>query len=197
MALLLLPRPVVGGLRPNGMDRYRVGGGAKGILLLLLWAVPASTWAQTTTPPAASSAQAGSSSGSLPVEIDLNKIRQALLKDPPVNFEDVKPRFYVEIYGHQARFWDFVGSFDFRAGPVPRAGMTHREFLDQVTPKNMYFGPPTMGDVAKIAAASAAFIGGNYVLSKLRQALKSAKTEEERARIQAQIDRELAALAGK
>ena len=198
MVPYLLPRLTVDGLRPTGMGQSRAGAGTLGILLLLLWAVPASAWAQTTaSPPASTSAQSGSTPGSMPVAIDLNKIRNALLKDPPIRFDDVKPKFYVEIYGRQARFWDFVGSFDFRSGPVPRAGMTHQEFVDHVTPKDLYFGPPTVGGVAKIVAATAAFAGGTYVLVKLRDALKNAKTEGERQRIQAQIDRELSALAVK
>jgi hypothetical protein len=178
------------------MNRYRSGFGTLGILLLL-WAVPAPVKAQTPVPLPQNPQQKSPSPGSMPVEIDLNKIRNALAKDPLVRFDDVTMKFYVEVYGQQTRFWDSVGSFDFRNGPVPGAGMTHQEFLNQVAPKNAYFGPPTAKGVAMVAAGTAAFAGGSYLLTKLREALKHAKTDNERKRIQDQIDRELAALTAK
>jgi hypothetical protein len=190
----LLSRLPAGGLRPTGMDQNRAGFGTRGILLLLLWAMPLPAWAQTTASSSNPAQKTTSPPGSLPVELDLNRIRTALLKEPVIRFDDVPLRFYVEIYGRQTRFWDFVGTFDLKNGPVPGAGMTHQEFLNQVTPKNMYFGSPSIGQIAKVAAEG---LASTYLLSKLREALKHAPTEADARRIQAQIDRELAALAGK
>lgn len=170
------------------MKRFRVG--ILGILLLLLWAMPAKAGAQTPpSPPATPQTQTPPA-----IDVNLTRIRTALEAMPSIRFDEPQIRFYVDVYGHAARFWDFIGTFDLKNGPTPRAGMTHQDFLDMVAPKNMNFGPPTVKGIAEAAAAT---LAGSYLLSKLRQALRHAPTEADRRRIQAQIDRELAALAGK
>jgi hypothetical protein len=171
------------------MKRFRVGILGT-LLLLLLWAVPAKAGAQTPPSPPATT----QTNTTPPIDVNLNRIRTALGIMPSIRFDEPQIRFYVDVYGHEARFWDFIGTFDLKNGPTPHAGMTHQDFLDMVAPKNMNFGSPSLKGIAEVAAAS---LAGNYLLSKLREALRHAPTEADRRRIQAQIDRELAALAGK
>jgi hypothetical protein len=171
------------------MKRFRVG--ILGILLLLLWAVPATAGAQTPPSPAPST----QSKPTLPVDVNLNKIRTALQLDPGIRFDENQIRFYVDVYGHQTRFWDFIGTFDLKNGPTPHAGMTHQDFVNMVTPKDLYSSAGfTASEMTQLALTN---VVGHYVLRKLIEELKNTRDERQAQRIRAQIDRELAALAGK
>jgi hypothetical protein len=166
----------------------RLPAGIPGILLLLMvQVVPAD--AQTTPPPPPVSVTV-----TLPDAIDVSKIKAGLAQPAPVVFDTRHLNYYLDIFNHQPSFMDFVGSFDLKNGPTPHAGMTHQDFLDQVSPKNFYFGSPSVKNVAELGALG---LGGNYVLRKLVDALHHAPSEAEAKRIRAQIDRELAALGGK
>ncbi|MBI1875385.1 MAG: hypothetical protein HYZ58_10700 [Acidobacteria bacterium] len=74
----------------------------------------------------------------LPISID--RIQRKLAQAPSSSQSALKLEFYVEVVGRAPRI-DVFGSFDVRNGPVPRAGVTHRDFLDLVTPQE-FRSPP-------------------------------------------------------
>jgi hypothetical protein len=76
---------------------------------------------------------------------------------------------------------DILGP-DYLKGPVPRAGMTHQEFLDMVTPKDYQgYAPYTNGEGMTIAATSLAL---KWALQKAIHKYETAKQgrEQEAAR---------------
>jgi hypothetical protein len=177
-----------------------------GILLLLLSAAPGMAIAQvsppqnpvpTPPPPAGKPAASQTTTATDESQSDLDRIRQGLLKLPAVRFDQPAMTFYGEAQAPANKsFADIVGTFDLMQGLVPSAAPNHQDMMSYWQSKNFTASQRvTVGQ-----ALSAAFINiGIDQLRKLierdREALKSAATDEEAKRIQAQIDRELAALA--
>lgn len=150
----------------------------------------------TLSPPVQSPAAPAGSSQDLPG--DLTKIKAAILSAPaPVLTDNGAMRFYVTTTAPFPKFTDIVGSFDLRHGPTPYAGMLHNEFVQSTRPKDMYSSAGfTVGDVMRLAALS--YVEGKAfeLLRKGALALRDAKTAAEKKAIQAQIEKELAALRG-
>ena len=129
--------------------------------------------------------------------IDLTKVKQGANTPPALNLKDSGFRFYSETVRTAPKFKDMVGSFDLFNGPVPHAGMTHREFLQQTRPRELYSSAGfTPGDVLRWGLLSYVERKGFELLAKGLKEYKEAKTEAERKQIRLLIERELAALRG-
>jgi hypothetical protein len=69
--------------------------------------------------------------------VSLERIQRALAHTPKLRFDsDDKPVFRVEVFGEKPTIEDILGP-DFYKGPVKYGGMTHQEFLNMVTPKDV------------------------------------------------------------
>lgn len=130
----------------------------------------------------------------LPVSLD--RIRKGLEKTPalelvPLRREDL-PRFYAEVVGTPS-FDTFLQNFDLVNGPVPYGGMTHREFLSMVTPKELYssagFG------AAEVLQAAIMFKGIEWLARKAVAGAIDAKRASELNAVRSQIKVELGAIA--
>jgi hypothetical protein len=60
----------------------------------------------------------------------------ALSAPPPIALREQHPVFRLEIFGRQPTIED-TARRAVLVGPVPYGGMTHQEFLDMVTPKQV------------------------------------------------------------
>ena len=165
-------------------------------LLLLIPGAEQQTAAQTTAPPPTPPAEAQASQPQLP--INFSKIKVALSAPSTLKLTDNNPfRFYSETVKPTPKFSDIVGDFDLFNGPVPHSGMTHQEFVQSTRPKDMYSSAGfTPGDVIRWGLLT---YGEGKAFELIRKGLKEladARTEEERRKIRARIDRELAALRG-
>lgn len=165
------------------------------VILLLLAGdagLASQAWAQTTPPPTTSQAPPPAA---LPPDLNLGRIRSGLEQPkPPTIFDDGRLRFFSETDEKGPSFESFTVGFNLRMGPVPGAGMTHQEFLNQVTPKNLYSsGGINALDQLQWGAVNYAAI---WTVKRLYKELDEARTEWRRKQIQQQIDRELAALRG-
>jgi hypothetical protein len=185
-----------------------VSGRPIGALALMLLVCANAARAQDQTPPPAGQA---STSGSAPTQapattttpigqpklyIDLNKIRSALAAPPAVDLTERQLGFYVLVYARQPKFTDFIGKFDLKNGPVPRAAMTHQDFLNRVTPKELY---SNSGGITALEALQFAItnMAAQTIIKRGLEDIRNARDESEIRAIRARIDRELAALAGK
>ena len=179
--------------------------------IVLAGAIPA--WAQTqapATPPPASAASTAAPSASpqapaakapaqlppvIQLPVDLARIKSALREPAVVSLHEHQLRFYAEVYAREPKFSDFLGSFDLMNGPVPGAGMTHREFMDMVTPKLMNSSAGIKAtEMLQFALTNAI---GQALVKKAIQEIRNARTQHEVQAIRDRIDRELAALMGK
>lgn len=152
---------------------------------------PAQAQAQSQKPAAKSDQK--SADPSLPVDVE--KIKTALERPNTLRLDGSQLRFYATVTAKAPTFEDFVGDFDLRNGPVPRAGMTHQEFLSMVTPKELYSSAGiTATEMLQFAITNWA---AQQIIKKGLQEIRQARTEREIQAIRERINRELAALAGK
>ena len=57
-------------------------------------------------------------------------------RNPGIKLTENRNVYRVEVFGENPSITDILGP-DFLKGPVPYSGMTHQEFLDMVTPKDV------------------------------------------------------------
>jgi hypothetical protein len=113
--------------------------------------------------------------GELPVRVD--RIQRALSRPPAIDVNAERPVFRVEVLGKKLTIEDILGP-DYLKGPVPRAGMTHQEFLDMVTPKDYQgYAPYTNREGMTIAATSLAL---KWALQKAIHKYETAQQGRER-----------------
>ena len=97
---------------------------------------------QPTPPPQQSQAQTKPQAEKLKVDpaalpVSLDRIQRALAKTPMLRFDETeRPVFRVQVFGDQPTIEDILGP-DFARGPVKHGAMTHQEFLNLVTPKDV------------------------------------------------------------
>src|SRR3954465_12102813 len=129
--------------------------------------------------PAAAEATEAEPQGDLPVSVE--RIQRALSRPRVIDVNANRPVFRVEVLGKKLTIEDILGP-DYLKGPAPRAGMTHQEFLDMVTPKDYQgYAPYTNGEGMTIAATSFAL---KWALQKAIHKYETAKQgrEQEAAR---------------
>ena len=68
--------------------------------------------------------------------VSLERIQRALERPPALRISEGRPVFRVEIFGEKPTIEDILGP-EFWKGPVSYGSMTHQEFLDLVTPKDV------------------------------------------------------------
>jgi hypothetical protein len=164
---------------------HRVGTYLLAGAVLLGSAAPA--LAQARTPASVSADQSGISGE------DLARIRRGLETTPTLKLGQDQLRYYVRILAQRPDFLSFMNGYDFRNGPTRRGNpMTHQEFLDMVTPKEMN----SSGGITAMETLQFAFTNwlGQSLVKKAMTDLKNARSEREIQEIRDRIDRELAVL---
>lgn len=125
----------------------------------------------------------------LPPSLDLDAFREAVARDPAVKLDDQRLRFYLEIVARRPSFSDFLGSESLLYGPVARAPITHQEFVQMVTPKEVYgAGGIRAGEILQMTLSG---LLAKALVTKALKAFRGASDDEELAAIRARIDREL------
>jgi len=154
---------------------------AAALMAALLTPTAAAARQQQTPPPSAPP-----QSQQLPVDMD--KIREALARNPQMRLNTDELRFYVDIIGRIPTFEEIVGDFNLKYGAVPGAAMTHEEYLSMV---NREF--TTSGGISGIETLQAALVsyGLLTMVKRAYEEYRQAKTDRERRAIQDRIEREL------
>ena len=180
---------------------WAASAGGRSVLLHGLGAQAASAQSAATppqTPPAGQGQVAGTQEknppeSSLPVSLD--RIRKGLINDSKLKLElptrDDIPRYYMEVKA-TPDFSAYLEGFDLNFGPVPGAGMTHQEFMQMVTPKDLYSQAGFGG--LDVLTANLSFAAIMYLATKAFNAMREAKSEREMQQIRDEIQRELAEL---
>jgi hypothetical protein len=158
------------------------------LLAAALWAGPQQAPAAPATSPPAATTPA-SASDDLPVSLD--RIQRALSKPAPIQLKEQNPVFRLEVFGKKPTLEDILGE-RFWIGPTPYGGMTHQEFMDMVTPKELQpFGGFTGGHLlAEIGLTYAE----QWALKQALRKFRDAKEEREREAARREVMEALAAL---
>jgi hypothetical protein len=110
--------------------------------------------------------------------VDLERIQKALANTPRLRFdESQRPVFRVQVFGEKPTIDDILGP-DWAKGAVPHGAMTHHEFLNLVTPKDVQGYAAFSNEQAATVAASSFLL--QWTLQKAIQ--KYNETQDERAR---------------
>lgn len=161
------------------------------MIALLAMALPAESAARAPQDPPKTNSQGERQAGAA---VDLKKIREAAEREPAIDLSPERFRFYTQITAHQFDLKKILGEdYDLVFGPTRGgAAMTHQEFLDMVTPKEMYgSGGIRATEMLQWSIVNAV---GHAVIRNLLQELKNARNEREAREIRERIDRELEAL---
>jgi hypothetical protein len=145
----------------------------------------------------AAPAQASPSTTTYPVDIE--RIQEAVQRQPAVKLDDHQLRFYVLVLAKEPNFVaDFAKNYDFRNGPTKRgAAMSNSEFLNMVTPRELteLLGS-TSGSSFAMFQSALMNAGAQALIKKAIKEIGEARNEREVRAIRERIERELAALSG-
>jgi hypothetical protein len=153
---------------------------------------PALALAQT--PDLPPNANAGTVEAPLNIDrlpIDLDKIQRALSRPPALKLETSRTVFRVEIFGRTPTIEDILGP-DYMKGPVPGGVMTHQEFLNMVTPRDVQgYAAFDNKQALTIAATSFAL---KWALQKAIDKYQRAKEDRAREAAKREVEEALAEL---
>ena len=111
----------------------------------------------------------------LPVSLD--RIQRALSTKPALELKEEHPIFRLEVFGKKPTLEDILGE-KFWLGPSSYGGMTHQDFMNMVTPKELQsFGVFSGTSLLQAAAFS---LAEQWALKQAIRKFRSAFTEHER-----------------
>jgi hypothetical protein len=110
--------------------------------------------------------------------VSLERIQAALAQTPMLRFDkDARPIFRVQVFGERPTIEDILGP-DYVAGPVPHGALSHQEFLQMVTPKDVQgYAAFSNEEGAVVASTSLLF---QWTLQKAIQKFNETRDERER-----------------
>jgi hypothetical protein len=126
-----------------------------------------------------------------PLPVSLSRIQRSLSRPPAIRLENQRVVFRVEVLARKLTIEDILGP-DYLKGPVPSGGMTHQEFLDMVTPKDVQgYAAFNNREALTVAATSFAL---QWALQKAIHKFETAKQEREREAARKEVQEALADL---
>ena len=109
--------------------------------------------------------------------ISLDRIQRALSTRPALDLKEQHPVFRLEVFGKKPTLEDILGE-KFWLGPSSYGGMTHQDFMNMVTPKELQsFGAFSGTSLLQAAALS---LAEQWALKQAIRKFRSAFTEHER-----------------
>src|SRR5215218_5756161 len=136
-------------------------------------------------------AQGSSAEEASDLPVSLARIRQGLSQPPAIKLKGDRVVFRVEVLGRKPTIEDILGP-DYLKGPVPNAGMTHQEFLDMVTPKDVQgYAAFSNREGLTVAATSFAL---QWALQKAIHKFQTAQQDREREAARKEVQEALADL---
>jgi hypothetical protein len=160
-----------------------------------------STGQQSRTPPGSNGAEPQRRVGGpvLAVEalpVSLERIQKALQQKPLIvwkeadlNSDSGLPTFRIDIEGQKLSIEEILGP-DYLRGPTPAGAMTHQEFLNMVTPKDVQgYAAFTNGQAATVALTSFAMkMALNAALDAFHKAKDARAKEAARKEVQEALE---------
>lgn len=123
--------------------------------------------------------------------VDLEKIQRALSKPPAIKLDTNRAVFRIEIFGRKLNIEDILGR-DYLKGPAPAGSMTHQEFLNMVTPKDVQ-GYAAFDNKQALTVAATSF-ALQWALQKAIKKYQDASEERAREAAKREVEEALAEL---
>jgi hypothetical protein len=140
-------------------------------------------------PPSVPSTAQAQGTPDLPVSLD--RIQRALEGPPPIKLQEEHPVFRVEVFGKKPTLEDLLGE-KFWVGATPYGGMTHQEFMQMSTPKELQ---PYAGFTGKyLVAETALTLAEQWALKQAIHHYQTAREDRERSAARKEVLDALAAL---
>ena len=177
----------------TSLERIRRVSGYVSLAAWITAFVPAPARAQSASesPPPVASEPAVATLNTDRLPIDIYKIQRALAKPPAIKLETQRSVFRMEIFGRRPTIEDILGR-DFLKGPTPAGAMTHQEFLNLVTPKDVQgYAAFSNKQGLTVAATSLAL---QWALQKAIQKFNDAKEDRAREAAKKEVEEALAEL---
>jgi hypothetical protein len=175
------------------------------VLLYIAFGFAAVALQQNAQPPAVPPASPGiaAEAGQQPAQtptlapndlpVSLRRIQRALSHPPALKLSGDRTVFRVEVIGRKPTIEDILGP-DYLKGPAPATGaMSHQEFLNMVTPRDVQGYAAFSNKEGFVVAATS--IALQWALQKAIHKLKTAKQDREREAARAEVQDALAELA--
>lgn len=125
----------------------------------------------------------------LPVNLD--RIQRRLSRPPAIRPESGRLVFRTTVFGRNPTIDEILGP-DWRKGPTPAGAMTHQEFLNVVTPKDVQGYAAYDNKQAMVIAATSFAL--QWALKQAVKKLDDAKTARQKEAAQKEVDEALADL---
>lgn len=156
-------------------------------ILLVLCAAAAPAQPSAAAPGSA----AGPSGAPAELPVSVERVQRALARPPAIRLAEERPVFRVEVVSRKLSIEDILGP-DYLKGPVPGGGMTHQEFLDMVTPKDLRgYAAYSNREAMTIAATSLAL---KWALQKAMHRYRTAADARAREAAREEVEAALADL---
>jgi hypothetical protein len=161
------------------------------VFLFLMLALPQSAGAgsQDNGSQVASETVAGIDPDALPVNLD--RIQRGLSRPPAINPSSTRLVYRIEVFGRKPTITDILGP-DYLKGPAMAGPMTHQEFLNLVTPKDVQ-GYAAFDNKQGIMVAATSF-ALQWALRQAIQKFDDAQTARQKEAARKEVDEALAAL---
>ena len=126
---------------------------------------------------------------------NLDRIKRLIDRPPALKIDENRLRFYVEVLARFPTFEAYVKGQDLTKGPTKGGPMTHQEFLNLVTPRELY----STAGIKPTEMLQFAIVNwlGQELAKKAYDKLRNAYDERQIREIRERIDAELAALRAK
>jgi hypothetical protein len=160
-------------------------------LVALLAGFPSHAAAQQEEQPPAANGSSEPSLDPNALPVNVKRIQRALSRPPAIKPESSRAVFRVEVFGRKPTIDEILGP-DWRKGPTPYGGMTHQEFLNLVTPKDVQGYAAFDNKQAMVVAATSFAL--QWALKQAVQKFQDAKTERQKEAARKEVDEALAAL---
>jgi len=148
---------------------------------------------QSAAPPPATTAQPQEAPPvdpeALPVDVD--RIQRFLSRPKVINADSSRAVFRIEVFGRNPTIAEILGP-DYLKGPTMAGPMTHQEFLNMVTPKDVQGYAAFDNKQGMIVAATSFAL--QWALRQAVQKLQDAKTARAKEAARQEVDEALAAL---
>jgi hypothetical protein len=193
---VLFLKPIFHGRRPNTRPLMRRSLPFVSVIALICGLASVARAQQPEEQPAASPAATNGSATAPGIDpdalpVNIARIQRRLSRPAAIKTDSSRTVFRVEVFGRNPTIEEILGP-NWKKGPTPYGGMTHQEFLNIVTPKDVQGYAAFDNKQAMVVAATSFAL--QWALRQAVKKLDDAKTARQKEAAQKEVEEALTAL---